>query len=339
MNKHIKILAVILLSLFIAYSLFGLNGLTVIFWALALCVGYGLLLASMRIWQKRKIRKYHKKHKTIPKTYEDLEKHLKSSISVMPHLKKKLTLPNVTLLAVTSVEIEQHQISLKISSQNIEFGAVKLLSSSLPEKKYSDIEYVSVMPMGRSDANRFFMKDLHKYVETSHCLFVQGDSFVVNADLWKEEFLEFDYIGAPWPIKTQINDHRAALWTNYDADGDTTKVPTNPNLILDMKENCVGAGGFSLRSRKLLKTIAKINYDSLKFPIKNEDVIICHYLYKEMINKGIRFAPPKLAAQFAMEDTNHLYGQDVNSVFGFHAKHMRDYFLKEYMRRAPIGKW
>ena len=121
MNKHTKILAVILLGLFIAYNLFGLNGFTVIFWAIALCVGYGLLLTSMRIWQKRKIRKYHKKHKTIPKTYEDLEKHLKSSISVMPHLKKKLTLPNVTLLAVTSVEIEQHQISLKISSQNIEF--------------------------------------------------------------------------------------------------------------------------------------------------------------------------------------------------------------------------
>ena len=73
---------------------------------------------------------------------------------------------------------------------------------------------------------------------------------------------------------------------------------------------------------------------------ENEDVIICHYLYKEMIDKGIRFAPPKLAAQFALEDDiNHLYGQDVNSVFGFHAKHMRDYFLKEYMRRASIEKY
>jgi len=336
MNKHTKILAAILLGLFITYNLFGLNKLAVIFWAIALCIGYGLLLTSMRIWQKRIIRKYHKKHKTIPKTYEDLEKHLKSFISVTPHLKKKLTLPNVTLLSVTSAEIEQHQMSLKISSQNIEFGAVKLLSSSLPEKKYSDIEYVSVTPMGRADQNRFLIEDLHKYFETSHCLYVESDSFVVNADLWKEEFLKFDYIGAPWPIKIQINDHRAALWTNYDADGDTSKIPTNPNLILDMKENCVGAGGFSLRSRKLLKTIAKINYDSLKFPIKNEDVIICHYLYKEMIDKGIRFAPPELAAQFAMEDTNHLYGQDVNSVFGFHAKHMRDYFLKEYMRRAPV---
>jgi hypothetical protein len=317
MNKHTKILAVILLSLFIAYNLFGLNGLTVIFWAIALCVGYGLLLASMRIWQKRKIRKYHKKHKTIPKTYEDLEKHLKSSISVIPHSKKKLILPNVTLLAVTSVEIEEHQISLKISSQNIEFKAVKLLSSSLPEKKYSDIEYVSVKPTNWPDQNRFLMKDLYKYFETSHCLYVEADSFVINTDLWKEEFLEFDYIGAPWPNKIQMN----------------------PNLILNMKKNCVGSGGFSLRSRKLLKTIAKTNFDSLKFPIKNEDVIICHYLYEEMIDKGIRFAPPKLAAQFAMEDVHHLYGQDADSVFGFHARHMRDYFLKEYMRRATIGKW
>ena len=63
---------ILVLGLFTAYNLFDLNGLTVIFWAIALYVGYGLLLASMRIWQKRKIRKYHKKHKTIPNTYEDL---------------------------------------------------------------------------------------------------------------------------------------------------------------------------------------------------------------------------------------------------------------------------
>ena len=105
MNKHTKILAAILLGLFITYNLFGLNKLAVIFCAIALCIGYGLLLASMKIWQKRIIRKYHKKHKTIPKTYEDLEKHLKGFISLTPHLKKKLILPNVTLLSVTSVKI------------------------------------------------------------------------------------------------------------------------------------------------------------------------------------------------------------------------------------------
>jgi len=332
-----KLLGILVLGLFIAYSLFGLNKLTVVFSIIALCAGSALLLASMRKWQKRKIRKYHKKHKTIPKTYEDLEKHLKSSISAMPHFKKKLTLPNVTLLAVTSVEIEQHQMSLKISSQNIKFGAVKLLSSSLPEKKYSDIEYISVPHFNYADQNRFLMEDLHKHFETSHCLYVEADSFVVNADLWKEEFLEFDYIGAPWPNKIELNPNLKK--GEEFAYNPNILEPVNENLILNMKENCVGNGGFSLRSRKLLKTVAKINYDSLNFPLKNEDLIICHYLYKEMTDKGIRFASPKLAAQFAVEDVHHFNGQNVNSFFGFHARHMRDYFLKEYMRRVPTGKW
>ena len=58
-----------------------------------------------------------------------------------------------------------------------------------------------------------------------------------------------------------------------------------------------------------------------------------------MIDSNIRFAPPKLAAQFSMENINNLYGQDVNSVFGFHGKHLRDYFLKKYILRASIGDW
>ena len=232
-------------------------------------------------------------------------------------MKKKLKLPNVTLLAATSIDIDQTQLAMRISLQNILFGAAKLLSSSPPKKKYSDIEYVSIPPMNFLDYSRLVIEDLHKYFETSHCLIVQADSFVVNSDLWKDEFLEFDYIAAPWSDKIQVN----------------------PNLVLNMKENVVGNGGFSLRSHKLAKTTSKINFKSLKFPIKSEDVVICHYLYKKMIEKGIRFAPPKLAAQFSMENVNHLYGQDVNSVFGFHGKHLRDYFLKKYILHSSIGEW
>ena len=232
-------------------------------------------------------------------------------------MKKKLKLPNVTLLAATSIDIDQTQLAIRISLQNILFGAAKLLSSSPPKKKYSDIEYVSIPPMNFLDYSRLIIEDLHKYFETSHCLIVQADSFVVNSDLWKDEFLEFDYIAAPWSDKIQVN----------------------PNLVLNMKENVVGNGGFSLRSHKLTKTTSKINFNSLKFPIKSEDVVICHYLYKQMIEKGIRFAPPELAAQFSMENVNHLYGQDVNSVFGFHGKHLRDYFLKKYILHSSIGEW
>jgi len=230
-------------------------------------------------------------------------------------MKKKLKLPNVTLLAATSSEMDEAQVSMRISLQNIEFGAAKLLCTTAPKQKYPDIEYVSIPPLNSvDDYNEIIFQDLHKYFETSHCLIVQSDSFVVNSNLWKEEFLKFDYIGAPWSNKIQIN----------------------PNLVLHLEKNTVGNGGFSLRSHKLAETSAKINFNSLKFPLKSEDIIICHYLYKEMLNNGIRFAPPELAAQFSMENVNHLYEQDVNSVFGFHGKHLRDYFLKKYILRQSI---
>lgn len=233
-------------------------------------------------------------------------------------MKKKLKLSNVTLLAATSSEVEAAQISMRISLHNIEFGAAKLLCSSPPEKKYPDIKYVSIPPLNSVDNyNKMIFQDLHKYFKTSHCLIVQADSFVVNSSLWKDEFLKYDYIGGPWPNKIEIN----------------------PNLILHLEKNPVGNGGFSLRSRKLVETTAKINFESLNFPFKNEDIIICHYLYKEMIDSGIRFAPPKLAAQFSMENENHLYGQDVNKVFGFHGKQFREYFLNKYALLDSIGEW
>lgn len=231
--------------------------------------------------------------------------------------KKKIKLLDVTLLAVTSVDIDETQLSLKISSQNIDFGSVKLLSSSEPKKKYPDINYIKIPHIDFLGYSKIIIEDLHKYFETSHCLIVQSDSFVVNSELWKKEFLDYDYIGAPW----------------------SDKIKVNPNLIINVKKNPVGNGGFSLRSHKLAKITSKINYDSLEFPLKSEDILICHYLYEKMLEQGVRFAPAELAAKFSIENINHLYGQDVSSVFGFHGKHLRDYFLKKYVLKQSIGEW
>ena len=233
-------------------------------------------------------------------------------------MKKKLKLSDVTLLAVTSNEMDEAQISMRISLHNIEFAKSRLLCSSLPKKKYPDIEYVPIEPLKSVDMyNQLIFQDLHKYFETSHCLIVQADSFVINSDLWKDEFLKYDYIGGPWPNKIKVK----------------------PDLILNLEKNPVGNGGFSLRSRKLVETTSKIDFQSLNFPMKAEDVVICHYLYQKMIDNGIRFAPPKLAAQFSMENIENLYGQNKNSVFGFHGKHMRNFFIKKYRLRSVIGEW
>ncbi len=237
-------------------------------------------------------------------------------------MKKKLSIPNVTLIATTSVDINETQLSLRVSAHNINFGKIKLLSSSQPKEKYPDIEYVKIPDIDFDGYNKFIIQDLHKYFNTSHCLIVQADSFVVNSNLWKEDFLKYDYIGAPWPDIMRVKN-----------------TSQNKELVLDLKKNPVGNGGFSLRSHKLTKVTSKINYDSLKFPLKSEDIIICNYLYEKMIEQGIHFAPAEIAAKFSMENVDHLYGQDVNSVFGFHGKHLRSYFLKRYALRAPLGEW
>ena len=93
-------------------------------------------------------------------------------------MKKKLKLHNVSLLAIAyKKDVDQTQISMKISSENIDFGAIKLLTSAQPKIKYPDIEYVPIPVMNNiADYNRMIIENLHKYFQTSHCLLVQPDS-------------------------------------------------------------------------------------------------------------------------------------------------------------------
>jgi hypothetical protein len=221
---------------------------------------------------------------------------------------RKLTLPDVTLLAATSVNVEETLRALTVSSKGIEFGSIKLLATSTPQMLPPTVEFSAIPPMDFLGYSRFMIKDLHRYFDTPFCLVVQADGFVLNPDCWRKEFLQYDYIGAPWP---------KGVWVRPS------------NWLLKLERNRVGNGGFSLRSRKLVELTSDIDFDALDFPIKSEDILICHYLYDEMVKKGMRFAPPELAAIFSIESQERLYGQSLASVFGFHGKH----WLKDVLDR------
>jgi hypothetical protein len=225
---------------------------------------------------------------------------------------KKLVLPDITLLAATSVGIDSTARALAISSREIQFGAIKLLSSSAPSVMSPDIEFVQIPHMNFLGYSRFILKDLYRYFETPYCLVVQADGFVVNTDYWRDEFLQYDYIGAPWP---------EGVWKD--------------DKFLPLNKNRVGNGGFSLRSRKLMQQTANIDFDSLDFLTRSEDIVICHYLYEKMLEKGTRFAPPELAAIFSMESLDGLYGQNIDSVFGFHGKYLLSEVLRKIVKNSP----
>lgn len=126
--------------------------------------------------------------------------------------------------------------------------------------------------------------------EEDFYLNIHADGFAVNKSSWDNRFLDYDYIGAPWPF-------------------------CSPGQR-------VGNGGFSLRSKKLYESLKYID-TSLKMQYIHgafgEDVIICRNLdtiLKEQFN--INFCGEELACKFSMELPGTLYDYWIGKSFGFH---------------------
>lgn len=189
-------------------------------------------------------------------------------------------LPDVTLVAVTSVAMEATLEAMYLSGQQVRFGRSLLLSDVRPDiVPGSEIEWRQIAPLRSREAySRFMLRDLAKHIHTTHVLCIQWDGFVLDATRWQDAFLEYDYIGAPWPHFT---------------DGHN-----------------VGNGGFSLRSKCLLDACAAIEHDGRM----SEDVTICREARPLLESRdGIRFAPADVARGFAYERCR------VRGVeFGFH---------------------
>jgi hypothetical protein len=217
-----------------------------------------------------------------------------------------LLLPDVTLIAVSSVELESTLLALSISSHEIQFGATKLITSEHIHSRLPSLEVVKIPPIGILGYNKFMIESLHEYVDTNFCLVIQADGFVLNASRWNPEFLNYDYSGAPWCQNLPLK--RSDIGLSY----------------IDMGKNCVGNGGFSLRSKKLLLEVSKIKYEPHRYIPEAEDMVICHHHFDQLVDAGIKFAPPTLAASFSVETEEASYGYSPTSSFGFHGKKLRD---------------
>jgi hypothetical protein len=209
-----------------------------------------------------------------------------------------MKLEDVTLISVCGDEKFLDQIikAADICSQNVNFGATKILSNIEIQCEY---EVVKIPRLDKLAYSKFMMYELRKYVTTEFCLTFQGDGFIINPHLWNNEFLDYDYIGAPW-----VNE----------------------------KYNNVGNGGFSLRSQKFLQAAETLEYNS-KIQFQNhvpagelitpEDWFICNYNFNAMKKMGVNFSNINIAYKFAVEhpsihkffDRNNL--KTYNS-FGFH---------------------
>ncbi|MBI3633927.1 MAG: GNAT family N-acetyltransferase [Candidatus Vogelbacteria bacterium] len=221
-----------------------------------------------------------------------------------------IKLPNVTLLGIDCVNAGRLSKALDISSERIEFAQVKLLTS-LP---VGDKRRVEISPLNSIEAfSEFCIRDLYKYVETDFVLLVQYDGFVINPESWEDNFLKYDYIGAPW------------LVDNWSIDNFDFPEKLYGHLV-------VGNGGFSLRSKKFLETSARLADEGALKKYHPEDVALCVWFRHLVESEGIKFAPPEVAARFSVEGDEHVYKKQ----FGFHGLQWE--YIRDLVNRHPEWK-
>lgn len=177
-----------------------------------------------------------------------------------------LRLDQVTLVAVSSVAIESTVRALRQSMNQARFGRVLLLSDQCPHLDLdTGIEWRRIKPIrSRADYSRFILHELAAHVTTNHVLCVQWDGYVLNSRYWNQEFLAYDFIGAPWPHFT---------------DGHN-----------------VGNGGFSLRSVRFLELCRSLPVEG-----SAEDISVCRTYRKRLEGLGMMYAPEAVARRFSYE--------------------------------------
>lgn len=178
----------------------------------------------------------------------------------------RIRLPQVTVCCVDTRDPDLALATLRRAQAIIDFGAAVLCTDTdRLRADHAGIRVVEASIRSIEDYSRFMLTGLADLVDTTHALVVQWDGFPTRPERWDDRFLEYDYIGAPWP--------------GFPAD------------------LSVGNGGFSLRSRRLLAALAEPGV-ATDHP---EDVAICHTNRPRLERLGMRFAPLEVAERFSYE--------------------------------------
>jgi hypothetical protein len=129
--------------------------------------------------------------------------------------------------------------------------------------------HVSIGPLSSiSSYNELILDRLPAWTDCDAYLLVQWDGFVLDGRRWRAEFLDCDYIGAPWA-------HMGGV---------------------------VGAGGFSLRSQSLIETLHRLRQQEPAPDIDTaEDLQICFKYRAALQASELRIAGAETAAAFAFE--------------------------------------
>lgn len=180
-----------------------------------------------------------------------------------------LHLPDVTLILLTNRDFDGAKTATDVSCGGIEFGAVKIIW----DEKITGID----------EWNRKIIYELPNYVDTSHALLIHQDGYVAEPGAWNPEWLELDYIGAPWPLPRD----------SFSYQDEVGRIQRVGNSV-------------SLRSKKLMDAVARTPESYFwsfkeKYGNTNEDGYICCHNRFYLERLGCKFATLEQAVHFSKE--------------------------------------
>lgn len=194
---------------------------------------------------------------------------------------------DVTLLAINVGPLQPMIDLLDDTLKKVDpyFNFKKSLILTDKDYKHSVHEVKNIPTLDFDAFSLFCIKDLFKYINTTHFLTIQPDGYILHPELWKDEWLNYDYIGAPWP----------------------------PQFLRDQwGRGAIGNGGFSLRSKFLATHVGLKNKDIVQ-PIYHEDGY-----YSNAVNPEPWLKYPTI--EKALEFSQELVVNKKIIPFGFHGK-------------------
>ena len=254
----------------------------------------------------------------------------------------------ITLVSVNGLADAQAAGWALTLSQSQMPGCRALLCSPVrPADLPESVEHLEIAALDYQGYSWFVLFMLWRVIHTEFALIVQDDGWVLDGSLWSDEYLNYDYVGAPVHLAKVSSPEgeywsRGFAWAHGLPDGHQAVPVLN--------------GGFSLRSHKLMRAFAEYPQLQVTVPapdqvfenplklgwsgdVLNEDVQLTGILRPQLEALGFGFAPLELATRFAIEyaGPQHL-GMDAMGLFGHHARNRKLAGLNPLTVRSPISR-
>lgn len=194
-----------------------------------------------------------------------------------------LNLPSVTLVMIETRNHALARMAVEDCLAKVAFGDVLIFTDRLSE--FANLSAcVHLVPnwSKKLDWCKFRWGEVSPYLKTSHALFIEWDAWVWDVSMWSDEFLNYDYIGAPWELHVKKS---------------------------------VGGGGFSLISTRL-KRFLRANLKDYPCVNVTDDAILCCAYRPSLEMHGFVWAPEKVAHRFSLE---YCRPSPTSRHFGFHS--------------------